>query len=517
MSGGVIIAVCVIAAYLIITLCIGIFSSRNASKSSEGYFMAQRSLGPYVMFFTLFATNISAFAYLGGPGGAYHLGLGFFGFLATTTSMAAVFFYIIGFRSWLIGKKFGYMTPAQLFGKRYASDALRILIFLVLGIFTLAYMVVQPIGAGYIVSGLTQNVLPTWVGVVMILIFVTLYVFIGGLRATAYADLFQGLVMMVCVVAAFGLIVYKLGGMSEVTQNLVLNFPELIERKNFTVQNWFSFALVIGLAIPVFPQLFTKFLAAKSSDSLRTTMSFYPLAMILIYVPVLFLGVYGHTVFPDLIGKQSDQIIPLLLGKYYPLWIGAVILSAVLAAIMSTLGAQLITISTMFTKDVYVRYIDKNASQEKQVLVGRFFILVLALTTTAIALKPPAAILSIVSWAFTGYAVLTPTVLAGLYWKRSTAKGAISSIIAGESVLVLFAAGIIPMSVLQGFQVIIPVISTTVIVLVVVSLLTQQEGEEKESAERTHQYLDSVLSENETIIGTPIPALASNVSIQKSK
>jgi SSS family solute:Na+ symporter len=234
-------------------------------------------------------------------------------------------------------------------------------------------------------------------------------------------------------------------------------------------------------------------------------------------VPVLFLGVYGHTVFPDLLGKESDQIIPLLLGKYYPLWIGAVILSAVLAAIMSTLGAQLITISTMFTKDVYVRYIDKNASQEKQVLVGRFFILVLALTTTAIALKPPAAILSIVSWAFTGYAVLTPTVLAGLYWKRSTAKGAISSIIAGESVLVLFAAGIIPMSVLQGFQVIIPVISTTVIVLVVVSLLTQQEGEEKESAERTHHYLDSVLSENETIIGTPIPALASNVSIQKSK
>ena len=172
MSVSVISAVGIIVAYLIITLCIGIFSSKNASTTSEGYFLAKRSLGSIVMFFTLFATNISAFAYLGGPGGAYHLGLGFFGFLATTTSTAAAFFYVIGYRSWLLGKEFGYMTPAEMFGKRYESDALSIIFFVVLAIFTLAYMVVQPIGAGYVISGLTQNVLPTWVGVVMILVFV---------------------------------------------------------------------------------------------------------------------------------------------------------------------------------------------------------------------------------------------------------------------------------------------------------------------------------------------------------
>lgn len=512
MTGGVILALCIIAAYLIITLCIGIFSSKNASKSSEGYFMATRSLGPYVMFFTLFATNISAFAYLGGPGGAYHLGLGFFGFLATTTSMAAVFFYVIGYRSWLLGKKFGYMTPAELFGKRYASDALSVIIFVVLAVFTLAYMVVQPIGAGYVISGLTQNALPTWVGVVMILIFVTIYVFVGGLKATAYADLFQGLIMMVCVLAAFALILYKLGGMSGATNDLISNFPDLVTRKKFTIQNWISFALIITLAIPVFPQLFTKFLAAKSPDSLRTTMSFYPLAMILIYVPVLFLGVYGHTVFPALAGKQSDQIIPLLLGKYYPLWIGAFILSAVLAAIMSTLGAQLITISTMFTKDIYVRYIDKTAGQRKQVLVGRIFILALALTTTVIALNPPAAILVIVSWAFTGYAVLTPTVIAGLYWKKSTAAGAISSILAGEFVLFLFAAKIIPMSVLKGFQVIIPVLSVTILVLIVVSYLTQPKEQEREAADKTHQFLDTMFIRNET----DIPIHTSDISFQET-
>lgn len=463
--------------------------------------MAKRSLGPFVMFFTLFATNISAFAYLGGPGGAYHLGLGFFGFLATTTSMSAIFFYVIGYRSWLLGKKFGYMTPAELFGKRYASDALSIIIFFVLALFTLAYMVVQPIGAGYVISGLTQNILPTWVGVVLILVFVTVYVFIGGLKATAYADLFQGLVMIVCVLAAFSLILYKLGGTSGVTNDLISNFPDLIKREKFTIQNWISFAFVIALAIPVFPQLFSKFLAAKSANSLRTTMSFYPLAMILIYIPVLFLGVYGHTVFPDLAGKQSDQIIPLLLGKYYPLWVGALILSAVLAAIMSTLGAQLITISTMFTKDIYVNYIDKNASPQKQVLIGRIFIAFLALLTTAIALNPPAAILVIVSWTFTGYAVLTPTVIAGLYWKRSTAKGAISSIIAGEFLLVLFAAKIIPMSVLNGFQVIIPVLSLTTIVLIAVSLLTQPNEQEEKAANQTHLFLHSMCEQHRTDTG----------------
>ncbi len=497
MSGPVMGAMAVILAYLCFTLLIGVITGRQTSKSSEGYFLAARDLGPWVMFFTLFATNISAFAYMGAPGGAYHLGVGFFGYLATTTSLAAVFFYLIGYRTWLLGRQYQYMTAPQLFGDIYGSGAVKNVILFVLIIFTVAYMVVQPIGAGYVISGLTGGAVPSWVGVVAVLVFITIYVFIGGLKATAYADLLQGSVMMICVVAAFLLIIFKIGGPVTAANNLLATYPELLGRGNFSLPQWISFGMVIALGVPVFPQLFTKYLAAKNPDSLKTTMSFYPFAMILIYVPVLFLGAFGHGVFPGLEGKQSDSIIPMLLGNFYAPWVGAAVMAAVLAAIMSTTAAQLITISTMYLKDIHMVYFDKNPSEQKQVFIGRVVIFSLAILCCVIALNPPGAILAIVTWAFTGYAVLTPGIMAALYWRGSTAAGVVSSILAGEAVLVLFAFGIVPMSILGTWQVAVPAVLTAAIVLVVVSCLTKPNEKEKISVDQKHDFLDTIFkSEN---------------------
>ncbi|MCG9969840.1 sodium:solute symporter family protein [Pelotomaculum terephthalicicum JT] len=492
MSGPAMGAMFVILLYLALTLSIGIYSGRQSAKSSEGYFLASRELGPYVMFFTLFATNISAFAYMGAPGGAYHLGVGFFGYLATTTSLAAVFFYVIGYRTWLLGSKYGYMTAPQLIGKIYNSKGVTMVMLLALSVFTIAYMLCQPIGAGYVINAVTGGAVPAYVGVLMVLVFITIYVFWGGLKATAYADLLQGSIMMICVMLALILVTLKLGGPSAAAQSLMTANPELFARGNFSIEQWISFGLVIGLGVPVFPQLFTKYLAAKSSDSLKTTMTLYPLAMILIYIPVLFLGAFGNIVFPGLEGKASDAIIPMLLENYYAPWIGALVLSAVIAAIMSTIASQLITTSTMLLKDLYIPYINKNLSPQREVFVGRVFIFSLALLTCYIALSPPAAILTIVTWAFTGYAVCTPAILAALYWRRSTAAAIICSVLAGEGVLVLFMLGIIPASVLGNWQACVPAITISTLVLIVVSYLTKSGEEERRSIDEKHDFLDTI-------------------------
>ncbi len=492
MSGPAMGAMLVIIIYLGITLGIGIYTGRQSAKSSEGYFLAARELGPYVMFFTLFATNISAFAYMGAPGGAYHLGLGFFGYLATTTSLAAVFFYAIGYRTWLLGRQYGFMTAPQLLGAVYNSKGVTLVMLLAMAVFTVAYMLVQPIGAGYVINSITGGVVPAWVGVLMVLVFITIYVFLGGLKATAYADLFQGSIMMVCVVLAFLLIIFKLGGPSVAAHNLMTTNPELFARGNFSIEKWISFGLVIALGVPVFPQLFTKYLAAKNSDSLKTTMTLYPLAMIVIYIPVLFVGTCGNLVFPNLEGSASDSIIPMLLANFYAPWIGACVLSAVLAAIMSTTASQLITISTMILKDFYIPYINKNLSPDREVFVGRVFIFSLAVLACYIALKPPAAILAIVTWAFTGYAVLVPGVLAALYWRRSTAAAVISSVLSGEAVVALFAFGIIPASVLGNWQACVPAVLVSAAVLVVVTYLTKSNEAEKRAIDEKHGFMDTI-------------------------
>lgn len=388
------------------------------------------------------------------------------------------------------------MTPAELFGKRYESKALSVVIFLVYIFFTVPYMAVQPIGAGYILSGLTKGTIPLWVGVLMIVVFVGVYVYIGGLRAVAWTDLFQGIVMIACVMLAFFLITSKIGGPVVVTQDVMSNYPELLTRQKFTIKSWINFGLMIMLCISVFPQMFTKFFAAKSSKALKLSASLYPLAMVVIYIPVLFIGVYGHTIFPNLQGKESDQIIPMVLGNYYALWIGAILLSAVFAAIMSSFSSQLITISTLFTKDIYIRYIDKKANNAKQIAIGRICTCVLVILTVIIALKPPATILAIVTWAFSGYALLAPAFLAGLYWKRSTSIGAIASILSGESVLLLCGIGIFPKSLMFGFDAFVPSLIVSIITLVLVSFCTRASEVEKKTATELHNYLDPIFTDN---------------------
>jgi len=493
-------ALTIMGLYLLASVFIGVIAGRFNRSNAEGYFLASRGLSAPVMFFTLFATNISAFAYMGAPGGAYHLGVGFFGYLATTTSMAAVFFYVIGYRSWLLSRKFNFLTASELFEKRFGSKAVGLVFLIVMAFYTVPYAAVQPIGAGNLLNGLSQGAIPYWVGAVITTLFIAVYVYVGGLRAVAWTDFFQGVLMIGLVILAFCLVMWKMGGITHVATDIATNYPKLLTREAFTFQQWASFGLIIALGVPMFPQLFTKYFAARSADSLKTTMNLYPLAMIIIYVPVLFMGAFAHSVIPNLVGKQSDAIIPLLLSTYVPLWLAGLILAAPLAAIMSSLSSQLITISTMFTRDIYLRYVNPQATSEKQIVVGRVIIAVLGIMAAIIALKPPGAILTIVSWAFTGYAILFPATIAGLFWKRSTAAGVISSILLGQAVFFLFSLKVLPKSLLIAGDIPLTVLPFTAVVLVVVSLLTKPHKYEAECADTQHNYLDPIFK------GEQVPA-----------
>lgn len=483
-------ALAVIVVYLAVSMIVGIWSGKVGKTTSEDFFLADRGLGGILMFFTLFATNISGFAYFGAPGGAYHQGVGFFGYLATTTTMAAVFFYLFGHRVWLLGKKYGYMTPSELFGEKYESETVRIVYFVVLTLMTTGYACVQPIAAGYVLSGLTGGAIPPWVGSTLMVVVVTIYVLAGGLRAVAWTDFVQGVLMILLVIVAVCIVAVNIGGPVAASTEIATKYPELLMRQKFTWQKWLSFGMIVAMCIPIFPQMFTKFFASKSSQSLKVSMCLYPLAMIAIYVPILFMGMWGHAVFPDLHGKEAEKIIPMLLGKYVPLWLGALILSAPLAAIMSTVSSQLITISTMFTRDIYARYFNRDCSADHQVRVGRIFIFAAAFVVFFVSLKPPASVLTIATWNFAGYAVAFPATMAALFWRRANAMSIVSSIVAGEFVLLLFVLDILPKSLAMGFE---PFLPAWVVALVVLLVMALANGKaEVKQSKKIHDFLDGL-------------------------
>jgi solute:Na+ symporter, SSS family len=186
---------------------------------------------------------------------------------------------------------------------------------------------------------------------------------------------------------------------------------------------------------PMFPQLFQRFFAARDERILARMMLCYPVICTIVFFAPIAVGVLGHLSFPDLAGKQADRILPMVATAIAGDAMSALVIAAGLAALMSTMDSQLLTLSSIFTRDLLplMRRRQTNTS-----LPGRLFVVGLSLAGLAFAYRPPATLLQIATEAFTGLAVLFPTVFLGLYWKRVHSSAAILSILGGEAALAVF-------------------------------------------------------------------------------
>jgi SSS family solute:Na+ symporter len=228
----------------------------------------------------------------------------------------------------------------------------------------------------------------------------------------------------------------------------------------------------------MFPQLFSRFYAARDERSIKISMVMYaPMTALLFLLPVL-IGAWGVLEFPDLTGKEPDNILPMMVDRFAPSWVLGIMLSGAFAALMSTADSQLLVLSSMLTRDVYKRWLKRSASSNEEFVVGKVLVVVLALLGLGLALTSVETIFeTLTKTTFTGLAVLFPTTVAALYWKRVTKWGCIASIVAGEMTYVGFYFGIIPASAKFGFLEVMPVVAVSVVVLIVVTLLTRPGSE----------------------------------------
>jgi SSS family solute:Na+ symporter len=267
------IAYVIVATYILATIGIGIVAYHYGKNTPDDYFLANRRVGAFVLFFTLIATNFSAFFFLGFAGAGYRIGYSYYGIMSFGTALVALPFFFIGNRAWLLGKVKGYITPPELIGDRLNSRPLQVVFLGVMVFFTVPYLALQPIGAGYLLSKLTGDAIPYFWGAVLLTAFMVLYVFLGGMRSVAITDVFQGLLMFVLTVLAVAYIANALGGLTEANTKVQVVRPELFSREGaggfFTPRRWFSFMLLFALAVPMFPQVFMRFFIPGSARSLH--------------------------------------------------------------------------------------------------------------------------------------------------------------------------------------------------------------------------------------------------------
>ncbi len=487
-----ILGITVIVVYFSVLVGIGIYGARVSLKTREDYFLAGRGLGSIAVFMALFASNITAFTIIGHAGFAYEVGYGAYGYVIGWSIFITPFtFYLVGYRSWLLGKRYGYATQPQVFGGIFNSKLVALLFLVLLLYYTLPYLVVSIIGGSLAFTTISDGVVPYWLSSFIIIGISLIYTIPAGLRGTVWTDIFQGTLFLLVAVLLLAAVARALGGFTEITERIIETNPAMLQRglsEKIAPINWFSFSFINSIAVIVFPQMFTRILAARQSSNLKRVSLYYPLAMAGIFAVSTLLGVWGSVAVPGLTGKDADNIVPLLIHQFLsPAWmiLGLVV---ILAVVKSSIDSQLLSFTHLVTDDLLPRL--KRVSSGQAVFWGRILLVVFAAAAYYIALARPAAILSIAAFAFSGFSVMLPVMIGALYWPRANKYGACAALIFPAIMLHLWYLGILPEWTTFGFMPVFPAFVLAILTLVIVSYLTAPPPAEQR--EKTFGIFDRV-------------------------
>jgi SSS family solute:Na+ symporter len=313
-------------------------------------------------------------------------------------------------------------------------------------LFTIPYLAIQAIGAGILIEYVSGNI--NWqIGAIFTVLIISVYVSIGGMRASGWTDFFQGIIMILSLTIAVIFISSNLGGFENANILAYSVKPDLFTRPGlngyFTPSIWFSFMILWIFAGPMFPQIFSRFYTAKNQDAIKKSMILYPLVVTFLFLMPVLIGVWAHGTGIILPIGQEDYVLPIMVEKYTPYIVYVFVMIGALAALMSTADSQLLSLSTMISHDIHIKKIFKS-----ELTLAKFIILFLAIITiifVIIGYDPNSGIMgTLVKTTFSGLSVLFPTTIAALYWKKATKYGCIASIIIGELSVLLFYLEIIP-------------------------------------------------------------------------
>jgi SSS family solute:Na+ symporter len=437
--------------------------------------MGGREFGSVVLFASVFGANISAVTFIGIPGLAYHRGwIAWPYFVSAWGWLTPLLFHIIGTRAWRLGQRFNYMTIGEIIGGRWQSPQLTMIISLIVITYTIPYLMTGLIGAGVTLQVVTDGYVPFSVGALLVATVVVIYLTRGGMRASAWVNTFQTFVFLGGALLMFVAVVAALGGPAAATQRVMAMHPELLSRGGMSMRQFFSYGLIVGLAVPLFPQVFTRLLTGKDPKSLRQIIAIYPPAAFIVFFLMANLGMWGRVAIPGLQGAESDQILPRLLIAHTPFWMMGILAASVFAAMMSTMDAQLLAMSTMLTREFLPRMHFLKLTEARLVLVSKGLVVLLTAAAYVFTLVDPPGIIAIVEFAFAGFAALMPAMLGALYWRRCTKEAAAVSAVLPQIVLVGLTFGWIDRSWTFGFLAGFIAILVAAVALVVVSWLTPQ-------------------------------------------
>ena len=436
----------------------------STSDFAQEYFIGSRKMGGFVLAMTIIASYVGASSFIGGPGVAYKFGLGWV--LLACIQVPTAFFTlgIIGKKLAIISRRINGVTIIDLLRVRYKSDFVVILASITMLIFFIGSIVAQFVGGARLFESVTGY--PYIVGLIIFSSVVIAYTSFGGFRAVAITDAIQGIIMIIATAVLFYVLLQKGNGMENIMRTIAQKSPQMLtpsSNGNIAKPFIMSFWVLVGIGLLGYPSTAVRCMGFKDSKSLHRAMIIGTSVVGVLMLGMHLIGVMGMAIEPGV--EVGDKIIPLLaLKNLHPILAGLFI-GGPLAAIMSTVDSLLIMTSATIVKDLYLHYINKNATNEKIKKMSFVVSLIFGLIVFILALNPPQLLVWINLFAFAGLeSTFFCPILFGLFWKRANSTGAIASMIFGFGTFIFLTISKIK---ILGMHDIVPVLAVNIIVFVI--------------------------------------------------
>lgn len=493
--------------YIVGMLGIGIAAYYYTQNFSD-YILGGRRLGSFVTAMSAGASDMSGWLLMGLPGAVYLSGL-VEGWIAIGLTLGAYLNWLFVAGRLRVYTEFNNnaLTLPEYFHHRFGTrhNALKIVSASIILVFFTIYCASGVVAGAKLFQNLFSIDYSTalWYGALATIA----YTFIGGFLAVSWTDTIQATLMIFALLLTPVFVVISIGGVDDL-QN-VIQQAEISVQKEFT--DLFRGTTIIGLlslaawGLGYFgqPHILARFMAADSVRSLNKARKISMTWMVLCLVGAVAIGFFGmayfyantNTTSATLVNHEPEQVFIELSRLLFNPWIAGILLSAILAAVMSTLSCQLLISSSAITEDFYKGFIRPNASEKELVWLGRAMVLVIAAIAIWIAQDQNSKVLKLVEFAWAGFgSAFGPVVLLSLFWKRMTSSGAMAGMLTGAITVFAWKEWIPAKSELAQVYEMIPGFLLATLVIIVISLLSSKpDAETQETFEKAQEAYKNAL------------------------
>ncbi len=458
-----------IVVYMILLVGVGAWRSKSV-ESQEDFSVAGRQLSTFVLFGTMLATWIGTGSIFGNAGKTYESGIaawilpvgGLLGIVALSFLAAKA-------------RRVEAITVQDILETRYNKWAR------VLGVITLVLTAVTIVSYQYraaasVIELALPNTFDFKTCVIIVAVFIIIYTALAGMFSVAYTDLVMGVTMIIGMLVTLPVLWNKAGGYAGLAAKLPADHMQFTGR--FTWVQVLGFLLPPGLLILGDANMYQRFFSARNEGMARRATLWLFLGVAYMELMIIFVAWISSAL--EWQGgnlARPSRVIAYVARDHLPVALGALLLTTIMAVIVSTAISYLLVPATALVRDIYQRFINPQASEKKLVLLLRVLVVVLGVIAYVISTYSE-KFLEVALRAYTIYGTgVTPALVAALIWRRATAAGALSSIAAGVGVTLFWEFSGYGES--TGVDPVIPAIAASVLLLIVVSLLTPPPSREQ--------------------------------------